>query len=60
MILDIDTQKERIICCCCCEQGGVFDTNWDGHHDGGVVRWGGQFPLSENALNGWEFLNNSH
>ena len=39
---------------------GGFDTNWDGHHDGGVVGWGGQFPLSENALSGWELLNNLH
>ena len=34
---------------------GGFDTNWDGHHDGGVVGRGGQFPLS-----GWMFLNNLH
>ena len=39
---------------------GEFDTNWDGHHDGGVVGRGGQFPLSENALSGWVFLNNLH
>ena len=28
------------------------DTNGDGHHDGGVVGRGGQFPLSANALSG--------
>ena len=32
--------------------GGGFDTNWDGHHDCGVVGRGGQFPLSENSLSG--------
>ena len=31
---------------------GGFDTNWDGHHDGGVVGRDGQFPLSANALSG--------
>ena len=31
---------------------GGFDTNWDGHHDGGVVGRGRQFPLSANALSG--------
>ena len=31
---------------------GAFDTYWDGHHDGGVVDQGGQFPLSTNALSG--------
>ena len=36
------------------------DTNWDGHHVGGVVGRGEQFPLSENALSGWVFLNNLH
>ena len=25
---------------------GGGDTNWDGHHGGGVVGWGGPFPLS--------------
>ena len=30
-----------------------FNTNWDGHHDDGVMGRGGQFPLSENALSGW-------
>ena len=39
---------------------GGFNTNWDGHHDGGVVGQGGQFPLSANALSGWVFLNNLH
>ena len=39
---------------------GGFNTNWDGHHDGGVVSRGGQFPLSANALSGWVFLNNLH
>ena len=33
-------------------QNGGFDTNWDGHHDGGVVGRGGQFSLTENALSG--------
>ena len=28
---------------------GGFDTNWDGHHDDGVV---GAFPLSASALSG--------
>ena len=32
--------------------GGVFDTNWDGHHDGWVVGPGGLIPLRENALSG--------
>ena len=40
-------------------EGGV-DTNWDGHHDGGVVGRGGQFPLSAKALSVWVFLNNLH
>ena len=31
---------------------GEFDTNWDGHHDGGVVGRGVQFTLSANALSG--------
>ena len=39
---------------------GGFNTNWDGHHDGGVVGRGGQFPLSANALSGWVLLNNLH
>ena len=39
---------------------GGFDTNWDGHHDCGVVGRGGQFSLSENALSGWVLLNNLH
>ena len=29
------------------QQSEGFDTNWDGHHDGGVVGQGGQFTLSE-------------
>ena len=41
-------------------RGGGVDTNWDGHHDGGVVGRGVQFPLSENALSGWMLLNNLH
>ena len=32
--------------------GWGVDTNWNGHHDGGVVGRGGQFPLSENVLSG--------
>ena len=39
---------------------GGFNTNWDGHRDGGVVGRGGQFPLSANALSGWVFLNDLH
>ena len=39
---------------------GGFTTYCDGHHDGWVVGWGGQFPLSANALSGWVFLNNLH
>ena len=38
----------------------IIDTNWDGHHDGGVVGWCGQFPLSEYVLSGWVFLNDLH
>ena len=41
-------------------QTGGFDTNWDGHHDGGVVGRGGQFPFSANVLSGLVFLNNLH
>ena len=34
--------------------GGLTLTGMDiGHHDGGVVGRGGQFPLSENALSEW-------
>ena len=41
-------------------KNGGFTTYCDGHHDGWVVGWGGQFPLSANALSGWVFLNNLH
>ena len=38
--------------CSNCTGAGGVDTNWDEHHDGGVVVRGGQFPLSANALSG--------
>ena len=37
-----------------CKCAGGFDTNWDGHHDGGVVDRGWQFPPSANTLSGKE------
>ena len=40
--------------------GEGVHTNWDGHHDGGVLGRGGQFPLSENLPSGWVLLNNLH
>ena len=33
-------------------KAGGFDTNWDGHHDGGVVGRGGQFPLIMHLVGG--------
>ena len=34
------------------DSGGGFDTDRDGHHDGGVVGQGGRSQLSANALTG--------
>ena len=41
-------------------EGGEVDTNWDGHHDGEVVGWGRQFPLSALSVSERVFLNNLH
>ena len=38
--------------------GGGVDTNWDEHHEGGVVGRCGLISLSENGLRWWVFLNN--
>ena len=59
MHLSVFFREARVLFNITYYSGGV-NTNWDGHHDGGVVGRGGQFPLSANVLSGWVFLNNLH
>ena len=49
---NLNISKTLNICHDSMRGGEGVDTNWDGHHDGGVVGRVGKFLLSENALSG--------